>query len=63
MEDFNQQNVISGLTIEQKTREEGAAPYFLVEFHASFGMDALFTCLRIDVMQADPCTAKGIPLA
>jgi hypothetical protein len=59
MEDFNQQNVISGLTIEQKTREEGAAPHFSVEFHASFGMDASFTCLRIEVTEAHPCTAKG----
>lgn len=62
MDDFNQQNVISGLIIEQKIREQGATPHFSVEFHASFGMDASFTCLRIEVIQADPCTSKGVPL-
>jgi hypothetical protein len=61
MEGFNQQNVIFGLRIEQKTREDGSTPYFAVDFDPSFGIDATFTCLRIEIAEALPCNADGSP--
>lgn len=61
MEGFNHQNAIFGLVIEQKTREGGPTPYFTVDFEPSFGMDATFTCLRIEVLEAVSCDAEGNP--
>jgi hypothetical protein len=62
MEGFNHQNAIFGLTIEQKTREEGPTPYFTVDFEPSFGIGATFTCLRIEIVAAVPCDAEGTPI-
>jgi len=62
MEGFNHQNAIFGLEIEQKTREEGPTPYFAVAFDPSFGIDASFTCLRIEIVEAIPCDVEGAPL-
>jgi hypothetical protein len=59
MEGFNHQNVIFGLGIERKTRDEGPTPYFAVDFEPSFGIDATFTCLRIEIVEAVPCDAEG----
>jgi hypothetical protein len=59
MEGFNYQNAIFGLGIEQKTRDEGPTPYFAVDFEPSFGTDATFTCLRIEIIEAAPCEAEG----
>ena len=61
MEGFNHQNAIFGLGIELKTREEGPTPYFAVDFEPSFGIDASFTCLRIEIVEAVPCDAEGNP--
>lgn len=63
MEGFNHQNAIFGLVIEQKTREEGPTPYFKVDFDPSFGIDASFTCQRIEITEAVSCTAEGSPAA
>jgi hypothetical protein len=62
MEGFNHQNAIFGLEIDQKTREEGPTPYFTVDFEPSFGIDATFTALRIEIVEAVPCDAEGIPI-
>jgi len=59
MEGFNHQNAIFGLAIEQKTRDEGPTPYFTVDFEPSFGIDATFSCLRIEILEAIPCDAEG----
>ena len=59
MEGFNHQNAIFGLGIEQKTRDEGPTPYFAVDFEPSHGIDATFTCLRIEIAEAVPCDAEG----
>jgi hypothetical protein len=59
MEGFNHQNAIFGLGIEQKNRDEGPTPYFAVDFEPSFGIDATFTCLRIEIAEAVPCDAEG----
>jgi hypothetical protein len=61
MEGFNHQNAIFGLAIEQKTREEGPTPYFKVDFDPSLGIDASFTCQRIEITEAVPCTAGAVP--
>jgi hypothetical protein len=61
MEGFNHQNTILGLRIEQKTREEGPTSYFAVDFEPAFGIDASFTCLRIEIVEAVPCDAEGNP--
>lgn len=61
MEGFNHQNAIFGLGIQQKTRDEGPTPYFAVDFEPSFGIDATFTCLRLEIVEALPCNAEGSP--
>ncbi len=61
MEGLNHQNAIFGLGIEQKTRDEGPTAYFAVDFEPSFGIDATFTCLRIEIVEAVPCNAEGRP--
>lgn len=61
MEGFNHQNAIFVLNIEQKTREEGPTPYFQFDFDPSFGIDASFTCLRIEISEVVPCTVEGDP--
>jgi hypothetical protein len=62
MEGFNHQNAIFGLDIEQKTREEGPTPYFSVNFDPAFGIDASFTCQRIEVSEARHCSPEGAPI-
>jgi Immunity protein 50 len=62
MEGFNHQNAIFGLAIEQQTRSDGPTPYFVVDFESSFGIDATFTCLRIEITEAIPCDAEGRPI-
>jgi hypothetical protein len=59
MEGFNHQNVIFGLEIDEKTREERTSPYLAVNFDPSFGIDATFTCLRAEIIECIPCDAKG----
>lgn len=61
MEGFNHQNAIFGLGIEQKTRDEGPTLYFAVDFEPSFGIDAAFTCQRIEIVDAVPYDAEGSP--
>lgn len=63
MEGFNHQNAIFGLVIEQKTREEGPTPYFSVNFDPAFGIEASFTCQRIEVAGTQPCTSEGEPIS
>jgi hypothetical protein len=57
LEDFNHQNAIFGLGVEQKTRDEGPTPYFAVDFDPSFGVEVTFSCLRIEVIEAKPYDA------
>ncbi len=59
MEGFNHQNAIFGLGIEQKTRNEGPSPYFAVDFEPSFGIDATFSCLSIEIIEAVACDSEG----
>jgi Immunity protein 50 len=62
LEGFNHQNVIFGLDIEQKTREDGTTPYFAVEFEPCYGMYAIFACRQIEILEAIPCDDQGSPL-
>ena len=55
MEGFNQQNVISELLIEQQERTDGPSPFFAVKFWPSYGMGAVFRCVRVEVVDAIPC--------
>jgi hypothetical protein len=59
MEGFNHQNVIFGLEIEEKMRKEELKPFLAVSFDPSFGIDATFTCSRMEIVEAVPCDAKG----
>ena len=54
LDDFNFQNVIYGLTIERKEHDVGPSPYFTVTFEGSFGIEATFECLQIEVIDAKP---------
>ncbi len=59
MEVFNHQNAVFALSITSQHRLEGPSPYFAVEVEPAFGMGASFKCLRIEVIDAVPCTEDG----
>ena len=59
MQGFNHQNAIMGLDLRSEQRTEGPSPYFAVEVEPAFGMEASFTCLRIEVVDAAPCSSDG----
>jgi Immunity protein 50 len=52
LEGCNHQNVIFGLTIQPKESSEAASSKFHVEFDPSFGVDAIFNCAAIEVVEA-----------
>lgn len=59
MEGFNHQNAMMGLAIRHEERTEGASPYLAVEVDPAFGMGASFKCLRVEVLDAVPCSDDG----
>ena len=62
MEGFNHQNAIFALDINQEERSEGPSPVFAVIFQpVALGVDASLTCIRIEVLDAVPCTHDGLP--
>jgi len=62
MERFNHQNAIFALHINQEERSEGPSPVFAVIFQpVALGVDASLTCMRIEVLDAVPCTHDGVP--
>jgi hypothetical protein len=60
MEGFNHQNAILGLRVTSQERSEGPSPLFDVQFEPAFGMGASFTCSRIEVVDAIPCTENAM---
>jgi hypothetical protein len=52
LEGFNHQNVIFGLTIQPKESSDAGSSKFHVEFDPSFGVDAIFDCSAIEVVDA-----------
>jgi hypothetical protein len=62
MEGFNHQNAIFGLSIVCEQRTEWPSPGFAVNFDPAFGMEATFVSSRVEVIEAIPCSDKGIPL-
>jgi hypothetical protein len=59
MQGFNHQNAIMGLSVTTEQRTERPSPYFAVEVDPAFGMGASFKCLRIEVVDAVPCSDDG----
>jgi Immunity protein 50 len=59
MQGFNHQNAIMELGIMSEQRTEGPSPYFAVEVVSAFGMGASFKCLRVEVLDAVPCSDDG----
>src|SRR5712664_571378 len=59
IEGFNQQNAIFGLDISWEERPEGPLPVFATIFRPAFGVDASLKCMRIEVLDAVPCTEDG----
>ncbi len=59
MEGFNHQNAILGLSITHGERPQGPSPIFAVHFDPAFGMGATFTCGRVEVVDAVPCSEDG----
>jgi hypothetical protein len=55
MQGFNHQNAIFHLAIEHKVRSAGPSPYFSIHLDPAFGIDASFTCLRVEVVEATRC--------
>ncbi len=64
LEGFNHQNVIFGLTIQPKENSDVGSSKFHVEFHPNFGVDAIFDCSAIEVVDAaamaNTTTAKDV---
>lgn len=58
LDDFNEQNVLFGLTISKR---EGAAAEsgFDVKFDPSWGVGAVFGCTAVAVVSVDPCDSSG----
>ena len=56
LEGFNHQNVIFGLTIQLKESNNPTDSKFHVEFDPSFGVDAIFDCSAIEVIDATAVT-------
>jgi hypothetical protein len=63
MEGFNHQNAILGLSVTHQQRAKGPSPYFVVHLEPAFGMGASFSCLRVEVVNAIPCSEVGKPIA
>jgi len=59
MENFNHQNAIFGLFINEQEGVNGKLPSFSVLFDPANGMDAQFKCMRIEVLAAVPCKTDG----
>jgi len=59
MQGFNHQNAMMGLAISSEQRSDGPSPYFAVEVAPAFGMGASFKCLRMEVVEAIPCSDEG----
>ena len=58
---FNHQNAILGLSIKRLERAKLPSPYFSVEIVAAFGLEALLTCLSVEVTTAFACDSDGEP--
>jgi len=56
LEGFNHQNVIFGLTIQPKESSDAGSSKFRVDFDPSFGVDAIFDCSAIEVVDATAMT-------
>ncbi len=56
---FNHQNAIFGLSINKLERSQPPSLYFTVELERAFGIEASFTCLRVEVSEAIPCGSDG----
>jgi Immunity protein 50 len=63
MEGFNHQNAIFGLSVTHQQRAKGPSSYFVVHLEPAFGMGASFSCLRVEVVDAIPCSEVGKPIA
>ena len=59
MEGFNHQNAVMELQLSTEERNQGPSPYFAVTVEPAFGMGASFKCLRIEVVDAVPCSDEG----
>jgi hypothetical protein len=59
MENFNHQNAMLSLHIEEGQQSKGGLPSFAVAITAAFGMGASFECTGIEVVEAVSCTAEG----
>jgi hypothetical protein len=59
MRGFNHQNAIMELSLRSEQRADGPSPYFAVEVEPAFGMGASFKCLRVEVLDALPCSEDG----
>jgi Immunity protein 50 len=63
MQGFNHQNAMMELALRSEERSEGPSPYFAVEVAPAFGMGASFKCLRVEVLDAVPCSDDGKPVS
>jgi Immunity protein 50 len=60
LDGFNHQNVIFGLTIQSKESSEAGSSKFHVEFDPCFGVDAIFDCSAIEVVDATAMTDTSL---
>ena len=59
---FNHQNVLSGVNFTEVQVPQMERIKWDVVFGSSYGVDASFRCLAIEVMSVEPCTKDGKPI-
>ena len=59
LEDFNHQNVIMALNIQELPKNEQGLSALLVEIDPSFGLGAEFKAHKARVVSVTPCTENG----
>jgi hypothetical protein len=57
LENINHQNALNGLSFEPMSLTEGGSRRLAVTFDSAYGLDAYFTCLSAEVVEAEPCAA------
>ena len=58
LEEFNQQNVLFALEVEELTEPAIESERFKVRFSSSYGMGAEFRCATVHVVRVEPATTR-----
>jgi hypothetical protein len=62
LKDFNNQNMLHGLSIADIREHQMERIHFEVGFDSTFGVNASLQCYRVEVVSVTPCTKDATPL-